>query len=72
MTHELVSDDLTGTPCLASDCIRTAEVLDQLVIGLPADVGATVDAVHLDLPLCGQHAHLLRMGGTSYAYTSRE
>ncbi len=72
MAHDLDGDDLTGTPCLGTDCFDTAEVIDQLAVRLPLDVGAVEDSVRLDLPLCGHHAHLLRMGGTRYSYTSRE
>ncbi|WP_157577725.1 hypothetical protein [Phycicoccus jejuensis] len=59
--------DLDGTMCARSDCSRVADVIGNAVLRLNPLVGALGspdDPMSVDLPLCVDDAHLLRMEPT--------
>jgi len=56
--------DLDGTPCTQVHCFEVADTIAQLKLRPPAEAGAAADddVQILAVPLCIEHAHLLRHG----------
>lgn len=60
-----IGTDLDGVACSAGNCFLVAETLAQAKIQVPVEVGLSPedDTILLAIPICGEHAHLMRMGG---------
>lgn len=59
-----LSAELADTPCSVAECWVTAAHLGRASIRIDPTIGAAPDfeIVTLGLPLCTNHAHLLRNG----------
>jgi hypothetical protein len=67
MTETVVSiPDLSDTPCSVAECLETAHVMGRATLCTSPAVNAPPDfaLLTLGLPLCSNHAQLLRMGCT--------
>jgi hypothetical protein len=60
----LVSPELADAPCSVAECLETASALGAATVAVDAQAGAPPDfaIVTFGLPLCANHAHLLRRG----------
>jgi hypothetical protein len=68
----LLSAELCDSPCSVADCLDPAQVLGSAVVSVNPSVGVPPDlgVITLGLPLCAEHAHLLRPGCTLTRFTS--
>jgi hypothetical protein len=69
---ESLTPDLDDTPCAASDCFAVADVIGAATVRIPDDVGLRPDqqVLILEVPLCIEHAHWLRMGVDACVFRS--
>ena len=67
-----VNPELCDSPCSVAECLEMAAVMGSATIAVDRAVGAPPDfeAVTLGLPLCVNHAHLLRLGCTLTQFSS--
>lgn len=56
--------DLDGTICSVIGCFAVADVLGTADLALNVLVGAVEEVLVVTIPLCANHAHLLRMPPT--------
>ena len=63
LSDSRLTPDLDGTGCCAADCLDAADTVGTATLGVPLEVGIDGPIV-LAVPLCIEHAHLLRMGVT--------
>lgn len=61
---EPLTPDLAGVLCAVCTCLDTADVVAHATVTPHRDVGLNPsdDTLVLELPVCAEHAHLLRMG----------
>ncbi len=61
-----VNPELADTPCSVAECLKTAHTMGSATVLVDHDVGAPPDfrTVTFGLPLCADHAQLLRLGCT--------
>jgi hypothetical protein len=61
-----VSPDLAGCACSVAECLESAHVMASATVSLEPSMEAPADfrTVTFGLPLCPDHAHLLRQGCT--------
>ena len=61
-----VSPDLAGSACSIAECLEGAQVMGSATVRLDPGREAPADfqIVTFGLPLCPDHAHLLRLGCT--------
>jgi len=62
----LVNPDLADTPCSVGECLESAQSMGRATVRVDPATGAPPDfgIVTFGLPLCTDHAHLLRRGCT--------
>lgn len=67
-----LSAELADSPCSVADCLETAQTMGSVSVLISPDVGAPPDfeTVTFGLPLCIDHAHLLRLGCTLTRFSS--
>jgi len=67
-----VSPELADSPCSIAECLESAHLMGSATVVIDPRVGAPPDfeTVTLGLPLCTDHAHLLRLGCTLTNFTS--
>lgn len=65
-----LTPDLEGTTCTVTDCIDVADVIGAAHVTVPPMVGLPNPRLTLDVPLCIEHAHQLRMGVTAFNVVS--
>lgn len=67
-----MSAELCDSPCSVAECLETAHVMGSATVNIDPSVGVPPDAeaVTLGLPLCTDHAHLLRPGCTLTHFNS--
>ena len=63
MTAPLIVE-LADAPCGVADCLETAAHMGRATVRIDPTIGAPPDfeVITLGLPLCTNHAHLLRNG----------
>jgi hypothetical protein len=56
--------ELADSPCSVADCLETADVMGSATVAIDPATPAPPDfaTVTFGLPLCVDHAHLLRLG----------
>jgi hypothetical protein len=59
-----INPDLADAPCSVAECLETASSMGAATVSIDPETGAPPDfgIVTLGLPLCSNHAHLLRQG----------
>lgn len=64
--------ELADCPCSVADCLERAQVMASatVVVDPRTRAPADFDTVTFGLPLCSNHAHLLRLGCTLAGFTS--
>jgi hypothetical protein len=64
--------ELADSPCSVADCLETAEIMGSTTVAIDPDVGAPPDfgSITFGLPLCVNHAYLLRLGCSLTCFTS--
>lgn len=64
--------ELADSPCSVAECISPAHVMGSATVHVDPQTRAPADveAVTLGVPLCGNHAELLRLGCTLTRFTS--
>jgi hypothetical protein len=67
-----VSPDLADTPCSVADCLEPAALMGRATVHIDPETAAPPDfgAVTFGLPMCTDHAHLLRLGCTLDHFSS--
>jgi hypothetical protein len=67
-----VSPDLAGSACSVAECLESAQVMGSATVRLDPGMEAPADfrTVTFGLPLCADHAHLLRLGCTLSVFRS--
>jgi hypothetical protein len=67
-----VSSDLLDTPCSVAECLERAYFMGRATVHVDPKTAAPPDfqVITLGLPLCVNHAHLLRMGCTLDRFSS--
>lgn len=67
-----LSAELCDSPCSVAECLEAAHVMGSATVTINPSVGAPPDseAVTFGLPLCTNHAHLLRLGCTLTRFNS--
>jgi hypothetical protein len=67
-----LNPDLTGSVCSVGNCFAVADIVATATVRLPAEVGVVEadESMVLETPVCMDHAHLLRMGVTSFDFES--
>ena len=67
-----LSIELADSPCSVADCLETAHTMGSASVRISPDIGAPADfeSVTFGLPLCTDHAHLLRLGCTLTSFRS--
>ena len=67
-----VSPELADAPCSVGECLETAASLGTATVAVDPQTGAPPDfgIVTFGLPLCLNHAHLLRQGCALLAFHS--
>ena len=71
------SVELADSPCSVAECLETAQLMGSATVRVNPGVGAPPDfeTLTVGLPLCVDHAHLLRLGctlSTSTAGSTRD
>ena len=72
MTAQVSPGELADAPCSVADCLETASTMGAATVRIDPNVGAPPDfeIVTFGLPLCVNHAHLLRRGCDLIAFHS--
>ena len=67
-----LSIELADSPCSVADCLETAHTMGSASVRISPDIGAPPDfeSDTFGLPLCTDHAHLLRLGCTLTRFRS--
>lgn len=67
-----VNPELSDSPCSVAECLETAHLMGSATVAIDPGVGAPPDfeTVTFGLPLCTNHAHLLRFGCTLTGFNS--
>jgi hypothetical protein len=68
----IVSPELADSPCSVADCLEAAQVMGSATVAVDPGAGAPPDfgTVTFGLPMCSNHAHLLRLGCRLTGFTS--
>jgi len=66
------SVELADSPCSVAECLETAQLMGSATVRVNPGVGAPPDfeTLTVGLPLCVEHAHLLRLGCTLSTFHS--
>jgi hypothetical protein len=64
MPPDSLTPDLNDTACCVGGCVAVADIIGQAAVTLHHETGVPDDQrdLVLELPLCADHAHLLRLG----------
>ncbi len=67
-----LSPELCDSPCSVADCLEAAALMGAATVSINPALGAPPDfeTVTFGLPLCTNHAHLLRLGCTLTRFSS--
>jgi hypothetical protein len=67
-----LNPELADSPCSVAECLETAHLMGSATVRINPRVGAPPDfeTITVGLPLCTDHAQLLRMGCTLTRFTS--
>jgi hypothetical protein len=67
-----LSPELADSSCSVAECLETAQLMGSAAVCINPSAGAPPDFATLTfgLPLCANHANLLRMGCTLTRFTS--
>lgn len=67
-----LNPELCDSPCSVAECLEMAAVMGSATVSINPNVGAPQDfeIITFGLPLCTNHAHLLRLGCTLTHFTS--
>jgi hypothetical protein len=67
-----LSSELADTPCSVADCLEVAQTMGSAGVRIDPGIDAPPDfaTLTLGLPLCINHAHLLRLGCTLAHFSS--
>jgi hypothetical protein len=68
----LASPELADSPCSVAECLEPAGRMASATVDIDPRMGAPADfeTITLGLPLCRNHAELLRLGCTLTRFTS--
>ena len=64
MTAQVSPEELADAPCSVAECFETASTMGTATVSVAPQAGAPpdFDIVTFGLPICVNHAHLLRQG----------